>query len=341
MDFIFQNTNLDETTHYARALMALKAVGYKGIINGVNLEEKIISFQKDNGHFAQYDKGEQDLINAHVWSILALAATEREIPQKDKARTWLLNQQNIDGGFGWAVGGESDPDSTGVALNALAILGERPGSSAINRAIKYLNNHQEEYGGISSSINKANSASNAWAIQGLLAIGENPEVGQWNKNGKSPFSYLKSLQNSQGYFEWTEGRQVSPVLMTAYGIMAMARKPFPVNIDLQSSCKIVLTIGQKEAHIGNNKVSLDAVPKIIQGSTMVPLRFIAESLGANTKWNQKTQKVEITKGNNTITLTPPLIEGGRTFVPVRYISESLGAKVTWYADTKKIEIIAP
>lgn len=338
MDFILKNTRFDETTHYARALMALKAAGYRGTINGIDLEKEILSFQKANGQFAQYDKGEKDLINAHVWSIFALTAAERDIPHKDKAKAWLLAQQNIDGGFGWAVGGDSDPDSTGVAMTALIILGEAPDSPAIKRAVKYLKNQQEEHGGFSSELEKANTASNAWAIQGLLAVGENPRLGQWNEKGGNPVSYLKSLQNSQGFFEWTKDRQASPTLMTAYAIMALAEKPFPVNIDLQQTPKIVLRIDQKEAFMGNKKVNLAVAPKIVGGSTMVPLRFIGEGLGATIQWNEKSGEVTIKQGSKTITLIPPLLENGTTLVPVRYVSENLGAKVTWYGDTRRIEI---
>ncbi|NLT94774.1 MAG: hypothetical protein GXW85_04450 [Clostridia bacterium] len=338
MDYILKNTQFDETTHYARALMALKAAGYKGTINGVDLEEKIISFQKANGQFAQFDKGEQDLINAHVWSILALTAAQREIPRKDKAKEWLLAQQNIDGGFSWAVGGDSDPDSTAVAMTALIILGEKADSPAINRAIKYLNSRQEEHGGFSSPLEKDNAASNAWAIQGLLAVGQDPQKGQWIEKGGNPVSYLKSLQNAQGYFEWTKGREASPTLMTAYAIMALAEKPFPVNIDLQALKKIVLTIDRQEAYVGNIKVTLAVAPKIVNGSTMVPLRFIGEALGANIQWIEKTGEVAIKQGNKTINLVPPLIENGTTLVPVRYISESFGAKVHWEPASRQIEI---
>jgi prenyltransferase beta subunit len=338
MDFILRNTKFDETTHHARALMALKAAGYRGTVNGVDLEEKILSFQKANGQFSQYDKGERDLINAHVWSVFALTAAGKEIPQKEKAKAWLLAQQNIDGGFGWAVGGDSDPDSTGVAMTALIILGEKTDSPAIKRAVKYLKNQQEEHGGFSSDLNKANSASNAWAIQGLLAVGEDPKNGQWKEKKGNPVSYLKSLQNPQGYFEWTEGRQASPTLMTAYAIMALAEKPFPININLQASSKIVLTVDRKEALIGNTKVNLAVAPKIVGGSTMVPLRFIVEGLGAEIQWVEKTGEVIIRQGKKAINLIPPLLENGTTLVPVRYVSESLGAKVDWYDTEKRIEI---
>jgi len=349
IDFILKNTQLDETTHYARALMALKAVGAKSIVNGVNLEDKIISFQKANGQFAQYDKGEQDLVNAHVWSILALSAAQREIPKKDKARDWLARQQNIDGGFPWAVGGISDPDSTGVALTALILLGETPDSTKIKRAIKYLDTQQQAQGGFNSDIDKANSASTAWAIQGLLAVGENPKDAKWQKSGGNPFTYLLSLQNKNGSFDWTEGRQASSVLMTAYSIMALAEKPFPVNINYPlTGKKIILTIDQQEAWIGQNKTTLEVPPKIIEGRTMVPLRFIVESLGAKIEWEGKAQRIDISLGDKKMTLfigvknpgldIPPLIEEGRTLVPLRYISESLGAKVNWDGQIRKIEI---
>ena len=75
------------------------------------------------------------------------------------------------------------------------------------------------------------------------------------------------------------------------------------------------------------------------GRIMVPLRIIAEALGANVDWNENTREVIITKNNKTTILavdTPlpdgmgtPIILNGRTLVPVRYVSEILGAVVEW------------
>jgi len=85
----------------------------------------------------------------------------------------------------------------------------------------------------------------------------------------------------------------------------------------------------------------DAVPFIDAGTnrTMVPLRAIAEGLGAEVIWDDATRTVSITRGGDTafVTIDTPLpggmgttvIQDGRTFVPVRYVSEILGAEVIW------------
>jgi len=59
--------------------------------------------------------------------------------------------------------------------------------------------------------------------------------------------------------------------------------------------KIEIYIGKAEAYINGQAVALDS-PALIQNSrTYMPVRFIAESLGANVKWNDVTRQVVITK----------------------------------------------
>ena len=75
---------------------------------------------------------------------------------------------------------------------------------------------------------------------------------------------------------------------------------------------------------------------------MVPVRTIAESLGAEVTWEAKTKTgtivtlkeqvilrvgdTEAFHGDRTITLdVPAKVINGRTMVPLRFVSESLGA----------------
>ncbi len=126
IDYLNQCTEkIEETTEYARLGLALNAVGEKPIYRGVNVIDQLISFQEDNGAFYQTDINETGMINAHMWSILAIASDERAIPNVKKAKAWLLDQQNADGGFGWVVGAESDTDDTAIAIQALLALGEK------------------------------------------------------------------------------------------------------------------------------------------------------------------------------------------------------------------------
>ncbi|OMF33746.1 hypothetical protein BK133_13215 [Paenibacillus sp. FSL H8-0548] len=47
-------------------------------------------------------------------------------------------------------------------------------------------------------------------------------------------------------------------------------------------------------------VALDAPATIIKGSTLVPVRFIAESLGADVKWDTTTSTVNIMLGETMV-----------------------------------------
>lgn len=57
---------------------------------------------------------------------------------------------------------------------------------------------------------------------------------------------------------------------------------------------IKLQIGNKNALVDGNKLTLDVPPQIINGRTMVPVRFISEGLGADVGWDGATKTVTIT-----------------------------------------------
>jgi|GEM_PF-4545136 len=72
---------------------------------------------------------------------------------------------------------------------------------------------------------------------------------------------------------------------------------------------------------------------------MIPLRLIAEAMGAYVEWEHETQTVNIITATALATLTigdplpdgmgVPVIVNDRTFVPLRYVTEVLGAEVEW------------
>jgi basic membrane protein A len=58
---------------------------------------------------------------------------------------------------------------------------------------------------------------------------------------------------------------------------------------------IVLTIGSITAMVNGVKTTLDVAPKILPtGRTVVPVRFISESIGAKVDWNATTRMVTVT-----------------------------------------------
>lgn len=137
-----------------------------------------------------------------------------------------------------------------------------------------------------------------------------------------------------------------------------------ITIKYKSRTIIRLQIGNLMAVLNDRTILLELAPFIENGRTLVPLRFIAESFGANVGWEAKEQKITITLENKTIVLwvgkkealvnneryylevPPKVIEipeigGGRTVVPLRFVSEALGAKVEWDPDLQIITITYP
>jgi len=56
---------------------------------------------------------------------------------------------------------------------------------------------------------------------------------------------------------------------------------------------ITLQIGNKTANVNENEISLNTEPEIINNYTMVPVRFISESIGLNVEWNSALNKITI------------------------------------------------
>jgi hypothetical protein len=111
------------------------------------------------------------------------------------------------------------------------------------------------------------------------------------------------------------------------------------------------SIGSPEYTINDTDRESDAAPFIdpAYNRIMLPVRTLAEGLGAEVNWNSSTRTVYITNGNESISLpldTPlpdnmgtPTVINGRTFVPARFIAEILGATVNWDDITNSVEII--
>ncbi|MDR1531411.1 MAG: copper amine oxidase N-terminal domain-containing protein [Clostridiales bacterium] len=117
---------------------------------------------------------------------------------------------------------------------------------------------------------------------------------------------------------------------------------------LPAARRVELTINKNEYSVNGVQYSADVAPIIYESSTMVPIRFVAESLGAEVAWNAVLRSVSISLLGNLFNMTigqilpgmavPPMIINDRTLVPLRYVSETLGATVYWHDATKSIEI---
>ncbi len=63
---------------------------------------------------------------------------------------------------------------------------------------------------------------------------------------------------------------------------------------MRADTDIALRIGERWANVDGKTVAMDVPAMLINGSTMVPIRFVSESLGANVAWNDPSRTVLIT-----------------------------------------------
>ncbi|WP_342548350.1 stalk domain-containing protein [Paenibacillus sp. FSL P2-0089] len=120
-------------------------------------------------------------------------------------------------------------------------------------------------------------------------------------------------------------------------------------VKADSITKITFKIDSKAYSIGAIDKVNDVPPVIREQRSLVPVRAVAEALGAEVKWDHATKTATITLDGKVLTMTlGELIEGmdvpaqaidGRIMVPLRYVSETLGAYVMWFPQDKRIEII--
>ncbi len=112
---------------------------------------------------------------------------------------------------------------------------------------------------------------------------------------------------------------------------------------------VSMRINMLTTTVNGTRSYTDVPPILLNNRTLVPLRFIAESLGADVQWMEKERTVDIRLDERLLQLvidqteqdlsTAAAIVNGRTMVPLRYVAESLGARVTWFSSNQRIELV--
>ena len=111
---------------------------------------------------------------------------------------------------------------------------------------------------------------------------------------------------------------------------------------------VVMQVGSKTMFVNGKTYEKDAAPVIMNDRTLVPIRFVTESLGGTVAWNAETKEVTLVIDGKEIKMTigktiekygvAPVIIDSRTFVPVRFVADELGATTAWNAETKTVTI---
>jgi N-acetylmuramoyl-L-alanine amidase len=107
--------------------------------------------------------------------------------------------------------------------------------------------------------------------------------------------------------------------------------------------------------VNGEAVVADVPPVTVAREAYVPLRAVADRLGADTSYNKKTGTLEVTRGDDTLRLRlndraatfngnpltlghAPFVVRGRTMVAVGAIAKAFGSKVSYDRARRRISV---
>lgn len=103
--------------------------------------------------------------------------------------------------------------------------------------------------------------------------------------------------------------------------------------------------------LDGNRIDTENLARVVNGRTMIPVRCLAEQMGADVSYDSTLKAARIVRagveiimpiGSKTCTVNgepfqmdvAPYIENGRTMIPARYVSELFGQNIQWISDTR-------
>ena len=159
---------------------------------------------------------------------------------------------------------------------------------------------------------------------------------------------------------WTSNENSEYSNTVTANIAAAESKP-PAN---SSETTLRFTIGQSKYLWNDISQAMDVAPIIREGRTLLPVRYVADPLGAQVLWNEIERKVSIRTATRTIELwidnntaavngqkvlidpnntkvMPIVIPPGRTMLPLRFITDNLDCDVDWNDLNKEVTVTWP
>ncbi|MGG3282965.1 copper amine oxidase N-terminal domain-containing protein [Paenibacillus solani] len=108
-------------------------------------------------------------------------------------------------------------------------------------------------------------------------------------------------------------------------------------------------------YVNGSKVKFDSEPLVYNNINLVPLREIAEGMGAQVTWNRDAGSIGVQRGNHKMTLTigsktvyyngksetvtvAPKVINGVTYVPIQVFARGLGAGINYSDYDKTLKI---
>jgi hypothetical protein len=162
----------------------------------------------------------------------------------------------------------------------------------------------------------------------------------------SRYTFILRAVNNQGngaqarVTAMPNDRVIAPVPAPVITAPVLTPSRFVIRLD---SFEIIDSTGRAQTQV------MDVLPVLENGRVLIPIRFVADALGARTDWNAQTSEVTISRDWQSVTFAigqmidgmdvPAQIINERTFVPLRFVSEFFGAQVFWDESDRSVEIV--
>lgn len=217
-------------TEYARVIVALSAIGRDARdVAGYDLTRPL----------GDYDKTIWQGLNGPIWALISLDSASYPMPDNPSAKTQATRQMYIDrilacqlSDGGWSLLGgtaaastgdqTSDPDITGMALQALAKYQDQaPVKKATGEALACLSKLQDADGGY-GSWGTTNSESVVQVLVALTELGIPLDDPRFIKNGKGVLDNLLTYRQADGSFLHTGAGSGSNQMATEQGLYGLA-----------------------------------------------------------------------------------------------------------------------
>lgn len=138
--------------------------------------------------------------------------------------------------------------------------------------------------------------------------------------------------------------------------LSVENNTVPKNADDTNA--IIFTLNQKTVSVYGKMYEMDVFPVLKDDRVMLPIRYVAEILGARVEWKETAPNIgEVSikkdsslikfiigektgyKGNSTFNMDVcPYIENFRTYIPIRYVADALDVKIEWDEKTNRVII---
>lgn len=221
-------------TEYSRIIVALSSIGKDARnVAGYDLTKAL----------GDYDKTIWQGMNGPIWALIALDSRDYPMPQNPEAKTQATRQMYIDrilacqlSDGGWSLYGgtagasaadlKSDPDITGMALQALAKYQDQAAvKQATEEALDCMSKLQDQDGGF-SSWGTANSESSVQMVVALCELGISLDDARFVKNGHTLLDNLMTYYKEGNGFLHTldgSGESLMSTEQAFYGMVAVHR----------------------------------------------------------------------------------------------------------------------